>query len=183
MIEFYLALTNDIEDKNKIMHIYTTYYSYMTYCASQIMTENASDVEDVVHDAMISIIDHLQYIDFDNNKRIRNFCGIVARNKAIDYCRKNGKAAVPVEKIFEYNHDGDDPETVVINKSLYETVVGAIDNLDMIYKDVCLLKYVNNLKEKEISELLNIPMKTVNSRIYRAKHLLREALREEGFHV
>ena len=83
MIEFYLALTNDIEDKNKIMHIYTTYYSYMTYCASQIMTENASDVEDVVHDAMISIIDHLQYIDFDNNKRIKSFCGVVARNKAI----------------------------------------------------------------------------------------------------
>ena len=53
----------------------------------------------------------------------------------------------------------------------------------MINTKVCLLKYVNELKEREISKILDIPLKTVNSRIYRGKQILREALRKESCHV
>ena len=184
MLSLYLSLIESIEDKDKVTYLYNNFYSYMIYSASKIMNENTSDVEDVVHDAMISLIDHLSMIDFEDEIKTRNFCGIVARNKAIDHCRKLGTRAVSMEEFFAVaSNDIDDPEAIVINKTAYEIILNAIKDLDDKYRDVCLLKYINDLKEREISDILDIPLKTVNTRIYRGKSLLREALRKEKFHV
>lgn len=79
--------------------------------------------------------------------------------------------------------DYDNPEDIVITKDTYNTVMNAINSLNEKYRDVCILKYVNQLKEREIAEILNISPKNVNVRIFRGKQLLREALRKEGMHV
>ncbi len=184
MLSFYLSLIDTVEDKDKVLYLYNNFYSYMIYCASQIMTENTSDVEDVVHDAMISLMDHLSIIDFKDEIKVRNFCGIVARNKAIDHCRKIGAKATPMGEIFVAAiNENDDPEAIVINKDTYESVLKAINNLDEKYRDVCLLKYVNDLNDTEISDVLNIPLKTVNTRVYRSKQILKDALRKGKCHV
>ena len=184
MLSLYLSLIETAEDEDKVIYLYNNYYSYMKYAAMQVMNVNASDVEDIVHDAMISLIDHLNIIDFEDEIKVKNLCKVVARNKAIDYCRKVRAGAMFMEEIYidpqEYNTD---PESIVVNENTYRIVIEAIKNLDDKYKDVCLLKYVNELKEREISEFLNIPLKTVNSRIYRGKQILRDALRKESCHV
>lgn len=184
MLSLYLSLIETAEDEDKVIYLYNNYYSYMKYSAMQVMNVNISNVEDVVHDAMISLIDHLNIIDFKDEIKLKNLCKVVARNKAIDYCRKARTGAVPMEEIYidpqEYTSD---PETIVVNENTYRIIIEAIKNLDYKYKDVCLLKYVNELKEQEISKILDIPLKTVNSRIYRGKQILREALRKESCHV
>ena len=86
MLSFYLTLTEFEEDKDKVTYLYNNFYSYMMYNAMLIMEKNPSDVEDVVHDAMVSLIEHLDIIDFEDEVKVKNFCGVVARNKAIDHC-------------------------------------------------------------------------------------------------
>ncbi|MBP3442029.1 MAG: hypothetical protein J6L62_04415 [Clostridia bacterium] len=58
-----------------------------------------------------------------------------------------------------------------------------IKELDDKYRDICRLKYINNLKEREIALLLNLPPNTVSVRIFRGKQILREELKKEGIHV
>lgn len=184
MLSFYLSLIDTSEDEDKVLYLYKNFYSYMKYSACQIMVENTSDVEDVVHDAMISLIDHLSIIDFKDEIRVRNFCGIVARNKAIDYCRKIGIRAIPMDEIYiAPANENDDPEAIVVNEDTYKIILDAIKNLDDKYRDVCLLKYVNELNDREISDVLNIPLKTVNTRVYRGREILRDTLRKGSCHV
>ena len=145
-----------------------------------IMEKNPSDVEDVVHDAMVSLIEHLDIIDFEDEVKVKNFCGVVARNKAIDHCRKAGNRNIHIEDlVVEPVSENDDPVAVVVSHDTYSAVLKAINDLDDTFRDVCLLKYVNELKEREIAKVLNVPIKTVNSRINRGKQILRDVLRKE----
>ena len=52
----------------------------------------------------------------------------------------------------------------------------AIDDLKDPYRSVLLLWAVENLKYREIAELLEIPIGTVMSRLYRARNILSEQL-------
>lgn len=68
-----------------------------------------------------------------------------------------------------------------------ERLKQAIDELDPRYRDVLLLWAVEGLKYREIAEVLDIPMGTVMSRLYRARAVLSAQLgglaREHGIHV
>ena len=53
----------------------------------------------------------------------------------------------------------------------------ALDSINARYKDVILLKYMEDMTYDEISEMLNVSVATIRSRLYRAKSKLQEILR------
>ena len=53
-----------------------------------------------------------------------------------------------------------------------------INSIDEIYKEVIVLKYVSGYTQEGISKILNIPIGTVKSRIYRGLQELRKLLEE-----
>lgn len=53
-----------------------------------------------------------------------------------------------------------------------------INSIDEIYIEVIVLKYISGYSQEEISEILNIPLGTVKSRIYRGLKNLRERIGE-----
>ena len=57
-----------------------------------------------------------------------------------------------------------------------ETALGA---LPAVERDALTLFYLRDLSLAEISEALNVPVGTVKSRLFRARRLLRAAMREE----
>ena len=63
-----------------------------------------------------------------------------------------------------------------------DVILKTIDSLSDIYQSVCKLKYVNGLKEREIAEVLDLPLKTVSLRIFRGKKILRDSLIKEQLH-
>jgi len=54
----------------------------------------------------------------------------------------------------------------------------AISTLPPKYRTVITLKYMNDLSLKEISEILDIPVATVKTRIHRGREALRKKLRQ-----
>lgn len=64
-----------------------------------------------------------------------------------------------------------------------ETVVWvrqALEKLDIIDRDILMLREYEQLSYAEIAQLLRIPVNTVRSRLFRARMALRECLRPEG---
>ena len=59
-----------------------------------------------------------------------------------------------------------------------ERIKHAIDELDMRYRDVLLLWGVEGLKYREVAEVLDIPLGTVMSRLYRPRAILSAQLAE-----
>ncbi len=60
-----------------------------------------------------------------------------------------------------------------------ERVRGALDSLDEKYRSVVMMLYYQKLSYEQIAAVLDVPLKTVETRLYRARKLMRAAL-EEG---
>ena len=68
------------------------------------------------------------------------------------------------------------PEANLLNIELREILQNAIQGLGKKYRIVFVLSEINNLKYKEIAEVLNIPIGTVKSRMFIAEKKLRKKL-------
>jgi RNA polymerase sigma-70 factor, ECF subfamily len=59
---------------------------------------------------------------------------------------------------------------------LRETVQEAIEKLPEKYRSVIVLKYIEDLSLQEISEILELPIGTVKTRLHRGREALRKHL-------
>ena len=175
MIAYYLSIVETEEDKKRITHIYTDYYSFMCRVAAKYLREQ-SDIEDTVHNAMMKIIDKLDTIDFSDEKKLKSYIGVIVKHKAIDLIRADDKNTTPLEECFSVADDSLTPEEAVVSEDAYKVILERIDSLDDIYKNVCILKFVNGLKEKDIASLLDVTENVVAVRLYRARKMLKESL-------
>jgi RNA polymerase sigma-70 factor, ECF subfamily len=57
-------------------------------------------------------------------------------------------------------------------------VRGAVGRLPLAYREVLVLAHVGGFSYREIARILEVPIGTVMSRLFRARRLLRQALRE-----
>ena len=53
-----------------------------------------------------------------------------------------------------------------------------LNSIDDIYKEVIVLKYISGYTQEEIADILDIPIGTVKSRIYRGLKELRKLIKE-----
>lgn len=58
-----------------------------------------------------------------------------------------------------------------------------INGIDEIYKEVVVLKYISGYSQEEIGKILDIPIGTVKSRIYRGLRDLRKLLEEDNYEL
>ena len=70
------------------------------------------------------------------------------------------------------------PEESMINKESYDNLNSKIDELKPMYRDMIKYRYIDDLSIQEISKKLNQPINTTKIKIFRAKKLLSEKLKE-----
>ena len=73
------------------------------------------------------------------------------------------------------------PETLALASASREALQSALEELPITYREVILLCDVEEMKYKDIAEVLSIPIGTVMSRLARGRKLLRQML--AGEHV
>lgn len=73
--------------------------------------------------------------------------------------------------------DGETPEAVLASKEVAATVNAAIDALSEDLRQAITLREIEGLSYEEIAELMNCPIGTVRSRIFRAREAIAEKLR------
>lgn len=71
-----------------------------------------------------------------------------------------------------------DPEKAFFARLIDEEVVEAIDALPEEFREVLVLSDLGDLKYSEIAQVLDIPLGTAKSRLFRARKLLQDRLRE-----
>lgn len=177
MLSLYLSMVNNTDDSNKISYIYQKYYAYMSYCAEQVLGQRTEDIKDATHNAMLKIIEHIDSVDLSDERRAKSYFGTIAKNKAKDILKSKYNKVVSIDDIIDCKDSECD---INIVRFEYESLIDSIFKLDEKYRDVLILKYVNELNEREISNLLDIPQKTVSTRILRGKKRLLAILKEDS---
>lgn len=73
--------------------------------------------------------------------------------------------------------DGETPDAVLASKEIARTVNAAIEALSEDLRQAITLREIEGLSYEEIAELMNCPIGTVRSRIFRAREAIAQRLR------
>jgi RNA polymerase sigma-70 factor (ECF subfamily) len=84
------------------------------------------------------------------------------------------------EAMYARESDEPDPETVQLIKAQTQLVTEAIEKLPIEFREILVLRELEELSYKEIAEVTGIPIGTVMSRLARARRKLLASLKVDG---
>ncbi len=154
--------------------IVLAYQKQMLFVAERIL-HNRHDAEDAVQTALLRIS---QQNLPQNEHTLRAYVLTAARNAAFDLLPKQSKE-VDIEQVVAVSSE-DLFEKIAISDD-YNRLLTAIECLPIKYKEVLMLRYVQELEPKQIAKLLGRTRGTVHKQIARAKALLLQSYQKEDF--
>ncbi|MCZ7646748.1 MAG: sigma-70 family RNA polymerase sigma factor [Planctomycetota bacterium] len=140
------------------------------------MIGNPEDAADLTQDALLQTFRTKSKVDPDSAGYVK-WCYTIARNLAVDYRRKKRPRAAEDEEL-ERAVDARTlrPEEVYEHRVKSAEVREELLALPEMYREVLLLRYQTEMSYEQIAEVLEVPVTTVETRIHRAKKMLRERL-------
>jgi len=151
------------------------------YRLARWLTGNAYDAEDVVQDAALRAFRGIKSFGAVN---ARAWSLTIVRNTAYSWLMKNRPKSVvftgdlSVTEKQELEHEGlqgtrvETPEEIALFKADAEEVQHALAQLPAQFREVIVLREMNQLNYRDIAEITNVPIGTVMSRLSRGRQLL-----------
>ncbi|MFL0268018.1 RNA polymerase sigma factor [Candidatus Clostridium radicumherbarum] len=174
-------IIKDAIDGNKsTMGILFNMYANDAVKLAYFITSEWSTAEDAVQEAFIRAFSHIK--SFDRNKKFKPWFTKIVVNEA----KRAGKRSARhycLEDVLDMKSDSDSLEYEVIGELSRQVLLEKINKLELKYRLPIILKYFSDLSEKEISQVLVIPVTTVKARLYKARQILKNDLTamEVGF--
>lgn len=171
-MEEILLVKKAIEGNRDAFEKLINLYFDRLYKEAYIRCKYEEDAKEIVQETIYKAyknIKHLKEPSF-----FKTWLSRILINVANDYLRKNG--------MLELNHDEKDFVKEIHKDDHMEVKIdlyNAIDELEDKYKDVIVLRYIEDLKVDEISEILEIPSNTIKTHIRRAIKEMRNLLKED----
>ena len=161
-------------------------YGDRAYRLAVRITGNAEDAEEVVQDAILSVVRKID--TFRGESAFGSWFYRIVSNAA--YRRRRRPPAsteIPLEEVLpafdehgrhaslfrDWSSNVDDP---AVQKQLRDVLTSAIDDLPPHYRAVIVLRDVEGLSTAEVAEALGITAPTAKTRAHRARLLLRKRL-------
>jgi RNA polymerase sigma-70 factor (ECF subfamily) len=163
-------------EKEKFGEIIKRYQGRLFGYIKNLINQNNMEVEDVVEDSLISAYENLN--GFDTSKKFSSWIYRIAHNEAIDYFKKKRIKSEEIDSRDEILETRNEKliEELEIEKEEKKMVAGAIENLELKYREVVLLYYFEEKSYEEISDILHIPVSNVGVLLFRAKIMLKKIL-------
>lgn len=179
MLLFLIMLDSD-EDRSKFVQLYHKYRYFLWYLACERLQDDHL-AEDAVQETFLALAHHIDKVGCVESAATRNFLATIVKNKATDLWRKRQGTMEEEEASTKQEAEvsGEDVLDQYLVKESYERILQAIQKLDEIYRVVFEFKYLHELSDREIADLLGVTPKVVNVRIFRARKKLQNLLREE----
>ena len=144
------------------------YYSkILQYCRMHI--NDAGSAEDITQETFERFFRSFE--QYRHYGKAENYLYVIAGNLCRDYYRK--KSELPTDKIFDEQTDN----ISFIEQRLY--IQAAFDALPQELKEVSIMFFCGELKQREIARILNISLPLVKYRIKRSREILKQHLSEE----
>ncbi len=150
-------------------------YQGVLYNLALRMTGNPEDARDLTQTVFLKVWRNLA--SYDPRHRFYSWVYRITLNESLNFVQRRRPHSELDERMPDTSAGPDD------DASANETntqIQGALMELTAEYREVIVLRHFHQLAYQEIAEILSIPEKTVKSRLYSARQLLGERLRQRG---
>jgi RNA polymerase sigma-70 factor (ECF subfamily) len=149
------------------------------YTLARYLTRNDHDAQDVVQDASLRALRYFDGFRGGGSAEARAWLLTIVRNTAYTWRRRH-RIDTLVTEFDEAQHSeqaaDDHPEAALLAQDQRAALRRAIEELAPEFREVIVLRELEGLSYKEISDVAGVPVGTVMSRLSRARRRLEEAL-------
>jgi RNA polymerase sigma-70 factor, ECF subfamily len=169
-----------LRDRHAFALLVLRYEAVLGRYVRRLLGRNAQSAEDILQETFIKAYVNLN--DYDKSRPFSPWIYRIAHNEAIGFLRKrksesqtiNGEDAL---LILERVSDGENPDAAWQQKRTAGEVRKAVSDLDRRYRDVLVLRYLEEKSYDEIADILEMPPGTVATLISRGLKQLKAPLR------
>ncbi len=151
-------------------------YQKPIYNLALRVVRDPEDAEDIVQTVFIKAYEKLS--SFDRSRQFFSWIYRIAVNESINFSKQRKRLEEYESGVTAVNSLT--PEKSYHDQELSQRIGRAISLLKMDYRLVLVLKHYHDMSYQEIGDILQIPEKTVKSRLFTARQLLKEILEKEG---
>jgi RNA polymerase sigma-70 factor (ECF subfamily) len=173
------------ENKPDFQTIYVSFSKKIRRYLARLVGE--ADFEDVTQEVFLKV--NASLAEFRSDSSLSTWIYRIATNAAIDHNRKSStrlkeqtaEEQLPDDSLTEASMAVDPAppqDRQLIRKEMSDCIRGIVDGLPENYRTVLILSDLEELKNNEIAEVLDISLETVKIRLHRARMRLKKELED-----
>ncbi|MBP9838671.1 MAG: sigma-70 family RNA polymerase sigma factor [Proteobacteria bacterium] len=163
-----------------------TRYETKVHNLAMRLTKNPEDAEEVLQDVFLTVYRKIE--SFEGKAKFSSWLYRITVNAAFMKLRKRKQdQSISLDDmtphaqnkaLYEKNTYAIYSDSMAINNEVREMLEGAIHKLPDEYRAVFILRDIDGLSNKEVSEILTLSIPAVKSRLHRSRLMLRKKLRK-----
>lgn len=153
-------------------------YEKQIFSLAYRLTNNYHDAVDMTQEVFLHLFRVLD--KFDQKRKFFPWMYRIATNVCYNTLKKKPQESYPLDNVIEFiplvSERNSQPEDYFETKEMQEIVHRAIAQLPENYRVPMVLKYLEDMSYQQISEAMDLPVSTIETRLYRGRILLQKRL-------
>lgn len=178
--KFYLFIRSSFAPKQKAElfdYICKNYQKRIAFYVSQIIPRDHDYYLDACQEVMIKIYNHLD--TFNPLHSFKAWIFKIVRHQCLDMVKSKEEKQ---RKFRQGDPDlvgagpSADPEQRLLRQELMEQIDRAVSSLPLLEREICYLRFYENLKYREIGDIVGLDVEAVKAKIHSLKNDLHRQL-------
>ena len=147
------------------------------YSMARRYARSPGDAEDIAQEVFLRAFRSLD--SFRREAKFSTWLFRISANLCVDWARRERRTQSPLRALdeeFEIVDQKVNVESAAIAEIEREEIRAAAERLPERYREVLMMYYYDGHSYEEIGAILHLPVKTVETRLYRARRMLRRKL-------
>ena len=176
--EEFTIIRDCVNGRSERFAVLVNRYRQLAYNTAYRMLGDPDSAEDVAQESFIAAYQGLK--DFKFGSRFSTWLYTIVMNKCRDHLRSK-KPGVSIDDLAEVRPDfKPSPEEQASSRQTGEIIQDALNALPPGYREVIILKHVQDMDYAEIADILRISVGTLKVRAHRGREMLKRAIEKLG---
>ncbi len=173
--EIAILISGSLQGDRESFESLVNYYQKPVFNIAYRMLNSYEDARDVTQNVFLKV--YQNFGEFDSRRKFFSWLYRIALNESINL-RKSRRVHLAISDGITDRRTS--PDDLLQSTEMSRAIQSALMSMDPDQRAVIVLRLFHQCSYQDISEILNVPEKTVKSRLFTARNHLRQLLFQKG---